>query len=373
LKQPNICPRGKTVSVTIVSSLPKQTAPQAPENAKSTDSEIAAPDFSDLLQGQLAGMAPPVLPEALPETIPAAETLLVDTLPSDTAALLASLGLVPQEARRSDEPLKTTDAATGLGEIGDSAPSAGSSLATVGKTDKTLADALTSRQTALSAAAGDKAENPAASGAAVANPSETLAAKDMAAKLAAPAAAVVATAKNSPPDALANNLAALASNSLVQSNAAPANRDASLSVTTPIRDQNWAVDFGQKIVWLASNDKQSAQLTLNPPQMGPIEISLNVEKGLATASFVSANAEVRDALETALPRLREMFASAGIELGQTNVGAESFKQHAESTDDRRGGAQGRSDNAILDAGSAAALPARRFTSQLGNGMVDIFA
>ena len=55
---------------------------------------------------------------------------------------------------------------------------------------------------------------------------------------------------------------------------------------------------------------------------------MNIDKGHATAAFVSANAEVRDALESALPRLREMFASAGIALGQTSVSAESFSQQA---------------------------------------------
>ena len=71
-----------------------------------------------------------------------------------------------------------------------------------------------------------------------------------------------------------------------------------------------------KIVWLTANDQKFAQLTLNPPQMGPIEISLNINKDTASAYFISPNAEVREAIETALPRLREMLAGVGIELGQ---------------------------------------------------------
>jgi flagellar hook-length control protein FliK len=107
--------------------------------------------------------------------------------------------------------------------------------------------------------------------------------------------------------------------------------------------------------------------------MGPIEISLTMDKGNATASFVSANADVREAIESALPRLREMFASAGINLGQTNVGAESFQQQAANSDANRSPSQWMSDNAILAADLAGSLPVRAFATQQGNRMVDIFA
>ena len=149
--------------------------------------------------------------------------------------------------------------------------------------------------------------------------------------------------------------------------------DTSLSVSTPVRDQAWASEFGQKVVWLASADKQSAQLTLNPAELGPIEISLSMDKGNATVSFASANAEVRDSIETAMPRLREMFASAGIELGQTNVGAESFRQQAGNGQGQPGSSRSSADNAILAADPALPLQSRSFSTQQGNGLVNLFA
>ena len=155
--------------------------------------------------------------------------------------------------------------------------------------------------------------------------------------------------------------------------AATAQRDAPLAVHANIRDQSWSSEFSQKIVWLATADKQSAQLTLNPPQMGPIEISLSVDKGSASASFVSANQEVRDAIETALPRLREMFASAGIQLGQTNVSSESFRQQSENPAASRARSQAGGDNDILAGGSVESLTSRGFHGQAGNGLVDLFA
>jgi flagellar hook-length control protein FliK len=107
--------------------------------------------------------------------------------------------------------------------------------------------------------------------------------------------------------------------------------------------------------------------------MGPIEISLNVDKGSASATFVSANAEVRDAIETAMPRLREMFASAGIQLGQTNVSSESFRQQSEGNSGGPGRAPSRVDNAILAGDSGDSLTTQAFVGKATNGLVDLFA
>jgi flagellar hook-length control protein FliK len=147
----------------------------------------------------------------------------------------------------------------------------------------------------------------------------------------------------------------------------------SLAIETPVRHSAWANDFSQKIVWLASNDKQIAQITLNPPQMGPIEISLNMNKENASAFFVSPHAEIRDVIETALPRLREMLAGVGIELGQTNVSAESFKQQAENGKPPPGASRWNADNAILDGVSAQQLSDQISGARKGTSLVDLFA
>ena len=145
---------------------------------------------------------------------------------------------------------------------------------------------------------------------------------------------------------------------------------------TPLKDQAWPAEFGQKVVWLANQDRQSAQITLNPPDLGPIELSLNVKNDQATAAFTSANSEVREAIELALPRLREMLAGVGVELGQTNVSAESFRQQAESNNGNQGNRSNRADAGDANAPGSGQLrgesmPGRNI--QRGNGLVDTFA
>jgi flagellar hook-length control protein FliK len=74
--------------------------------------------------------------------------------------------------------------------------------------------------------------------------------------------------------------------------------------------------------WFVSNDVQSATLRLSPDHLGPVEVHIDVQQSQVNVNFSAANAETRAALEQTVPRLREIFASGGLTLGQTNVQAD---------------------------------------------------
>lgn len=95
----------------------------------------------------------------------------------------------------------------------------------------------------------------------------------------------------------------------------------------PVGTPAWDQAIGQKVVWMVAGAQQSASLTLNPPDLGPLQVVLHVSNGQADASFFAAQPEVRQALEAALPRLREMMHDAGVELGQATVSAGMADQH----------------------------------------------
>ncbi|ACV37055.1 flagellar hook-length control protein FliK [Accumulibacter sp.] len=141
----------------------------------------------------------------------------------------------------------------------------------------------------------------------------------------------------------------------------------------PLHDRSWATDLGQKLLWFVSNDKQGAQLTLNPPQLGSIEITIHMDKNGANAHFASPNPDVRGAIETAVPRLREMFAGAGIDLGQVSVGGESFRQHSDGQQDTSQRPRILADKAILGGGSAGGIPGAAAITRHGSSLVDTFA
>ncbi|GKS68052.1 flagellar hook-length control protein FliK [Nitrosomonas sp. PY1] len=99
-----------------------------------------------------------------------------------------------------------------------------------------------------------------------------------------------------------------------------------IHVEAVVGQPKWDNEFAQKIVWMGNQQQQVAEIHLNPANLGPVEVTLNITQDQATAQFISPHAFVRDAIQDALPRLKEMLADNGIQLGNVTVGAESFQQ-----------------------------------------------
>ena len=111
--------------------------------------------------------------------------------------------------------------------------------------------------------------------------------------------------------------------------AAASSPDHSLTTLGPrLGSADWNDALGQKIIWMVSQQQQIAELSLNPPGLGPLQIVLSVNNDQASAMFVSQNADVRQTLEAALPRLKEMMADSGISLGSTTISSDSSQQGA---------------------------------------------
>ncbi|TCS73966.1 flagellar hook-length control protein FliK [Sulfuritortus calidifontis] len=142
-----------------------------------------------------------------------------------------------------------------------------------------------------------------------------------------------------------------------------------LSVRTPLQAANWAADFSQKVVWLVGRESQSAQMILNPPQLGAVEVRLTLTGSEAGAQFFSPHQGVREAIEAAIPRLRDMMAEAGLSLGQASVSPESFRD-SRTQDRQSGGAGGSAEDDGGDVGMIANLPPARRV--MGQGLVDLY-
>jgi len=152
---------------------------------------------------------------------------------------------------------------------------------------------------------------------------------------------------------------------------------APLPVDTPVGSRGWDGEVADKLVWMVGRQEQRAELVLNPPQMGRVEVSLSMSNGQTSALFVSANPAVRDALEAALPRLREILADAGISLGQTQVGADNGNDAGNSStnnaENRDNSGRGLSNDDLASGNEVLRqLEAPQWLKR-GNGLVDTFA
>lgn len=141
------------------------------------------------------------------------------------------------------------------------------------------------------------------------------------------------------------------------------------TISTPLNQPQWADDFSQKVTWVATQRTQSAQLHLNPAQLGPLEVSLKLNGDQATMQFTSAHAAVRDAIEQSIPRLRDMLADSGISLGNTTVSDQAPREQ-----EQRGQAGTRTgDRNAVDPIESDSMPIQA-TTRLSrhDGVVDTF-
>lgn len=106
-------------------------------------------------------------------------------------------------------------------------------------------------------------------------------------------------------------------------------RDANLrqyttTVETPVQQQKqWSEQVAGKIAWLAGRSIQSADIQLNPPDMGPIEVRVQVQNDQAQVSVNAQNSQVREMLEMNSSRLRDMLEQEGLSLAGFDVSGEA--------------------------------------------------
>jgi flagellar hook-length control protein FliK len=137
----------------------------------------------------------------------------------------------------------------------------------------------------------------------------------------------------------------------------------------------WDNQVGQKIIWMVAGKEQSASLTLNPPDLGPMQVVLNVTNDQATVTFTAAQPEVRQALENAMPKLREMMGENGIALGNATVNAGMPDQRQAQNGEQSRGQAAHSrfgGNGADDASVTPLAPVRQVRTD-GAGLVDTFA
>lgn len=147
-------------------------------------------------------------------------------------------------------------------------------------------------------------------------------------------------------------------------------------MATPLGHNGWADEFSQKISWIGTQQHQVAELHLNPPNLGPLEVVLKISDNQATALFASPHGAVRDAVENALPKLREILADNGIMLGNTTISDQSPRDRG--TDGFMGqgfGAAARHeiDDTVSGPAGSTAAAVQNASVRRHNGMVDTFA
>ena len=93
----------------------------------------------------------------------------------------------------------------------------------------------------------------------------------------------------------------------------------STSIDVPVSHAEWGDKVAGKLTWLTARNMSVAEIHLTPPDMGPMEVRVQVHQDQANVSVHSANPVVRDQLELHGHRLREMLNEQGFSLEKFDV------------------------------------------------------
>jgi flagellar hook-length control protein FliK len=115
---------------------------------------------------------------------------------------------------------------------------------------------------------------------------------------------------------------------------APAPVVADLNLTHPLSHPDWQQAVATRVIWIANQDLQAAQIKLTPAHLGPIEVRIALHQDRADVWFAATSQPVREALEAALPRLRDMFSQQGLQLGQAAITSDSGQGQPSSQQER---------------------------------------
>jgi flagellar hook-length control protein FliK len=168
--------------------------------------------------------------------------------------------------------------------------------------------------------------------------------------------------------AMVNDLSAL-----VATTATRGNDNSGQQISVPVQNPQWGQQLGDRVQWMVGHNLHQADIHLNPPELGSLQVHIQVHGDQASVNFSSPHALVRHALDDAIPRLREMMHETGLTLGDVNVSGQALAQH-QSRDPHT--QQGQQSHALGSAhveepqAIVATSPIRRLHA---NSMLDVYA
>jgi len=177
-------------------------------------------------------------------------------------------------------------------------------------------------------------------------------------------------------DDFANRLASLTQAATAKTaNAVPANASP-LHQPLPMNQNAWAEGLVNRVMYLSSQNLKSADIQLEPAELGRLDIRVNVATDQSTqVTFISGHAGVREALDSQVHRLRELFAQQGLAQPDVNVADQSRGQQQQQGQAQGSNLSGVAARRAEQGGTEAVEGARPVEQQvvIGDSAVDYYA
>lgn len=87
--------------------------------------------------------------------------------------------------------------------------------------------------------------------------------------------------------------------------------------------REWTPALGARLMTMVANDVQQARIQLDPPELGSLEIKMQIQQDQASVQVSAQSHQIKDVLDAGAQRLRDALASEGIELSEFSVSADA--------------------------------------------------
>jgi len=172
------------------------------------------------------------------------------------------------------------------------------------------------------------------------------------------------------PDAVPASLAAGAAPASAPATAAPAAMHEA-HLAAPLASPGFAPALGAQVSLMVKDGVSEAKLQLNPAEMGPITVQIQIDGGSAQVSMAAEQAPTRQALEDALPALAGALRENGLTLTGGGVFEQPRQPQQQPGDDTPSARAEGSGGATADTGLAAVGSAAGAGTP--RGVVDLYA
>ncbi|WP_339524888.1 flagellar hook-length control protein FliK [Pseudomonas sp. EA_35y_Pfl2_R111] len=144
----------------------------------------------------------------------------------------------------------------------------------------------------------------------------------------------------------------------------------------PMQQGGWSEAVVDRVMVMSSQNLKSAEIQLDPAELGRLEVRISVNQEQSQVTFASPHAGVREALDSQMHRLRELFAQQGMNQLDVNVSDQSLSRGWQGQEGDGSKGRGGSSSELLGADDelhSNTVESARATTVSARGLVDYYA
>lgn len=128
-------------------------------------------------------------------------------------------------------------------------------------------------------------------------------------------------------------------------------------------------ELQNRVSMMLNLNNKEAEIRLDPPELGSLQIRIRTDAETAQVNFVVQNQQAKELLEQSLPKLREMLAEQGINLGESNIEQGFAGQQNQDSDPNRS----KGTSVITEQSEVTVSENSRTTEKTSSSAIDYYA